>query len=160
MLGLISQFPRCPVRHRSPRVFRWFAGQRDDLRNLLGRELGWNPGPGCVGEGLHDRLAEDGLWFDTLDDHQAVEGLGPASSPQAGLMAFAVQLLGNLLIAEPLKGQANDGRMAGDALRTGGASFEGLQEGQLSLGHDDLSRRPWPRHNLPRVLSNLEPREV
>src|SRR5262249_60773377 len=82
-LGLLGQFLVGPVRDRPPRLLRRLAGQRQDLRDLLGRELAGVATARRVGEYVRDGAAEGGVRLGALDLDQFGPGPDPAPPPQA-----------------------------------------------------------------------------
>jgi hypothetical protein len=82
-LGLEGEISRRPVRDRQSEIRRVFAGQRDNVRKLLGTELARRATALFVGQHVDDQLREllVGRLLTPLSLDQARTLVAPAVSP-------------------------------------------------------------------------------
>ena len=95
----VGQFAWRPVRHWPPRFVGRFAGHREDLRDLFGRELAAATGTPQIAERFRNGLAQGGWFLGALDERQPVEGFLPTFPPDADAVPLAVEFLGDFFVA-------------------------------------------------------------
>jgi hypothetical protein len=93
----VAEFVGRPVRDWPPTVLRWLARHRQDRGHFFGGELTGTAAARQVAEELFDGLDQDALRLAAFHHDQAVELIGPPTTPNAHRMAFASHALGDLL---------------------------------------------------------------
>jgi hypothetical protein len=93
------------MRHRSPTLFRWLTGHRDDLRYLLGGKLAGPPAPGRIAQQPFDGVRQSGAFLTTFNQDQALKGSHPPPPPHAYYVPFTLYYLGDGFIGLPRKRQ-------------------------------------------------------
>lgn len=120
---LDCQLFRCPVADRKATVFRIFATDRDNLRDLLCRELRFHTRPVEIRK--HERgecfqfLIRRAIGFCLL---QTLLDLEPSSSPPTDTLRINTQLLGRRPIEQPFRRSQDDTNPFGQLLRSRGGA--------------------------------------
>src|SRR6266567_3143520 len=145
--GLVGQFTRSPVRDRSARLFRRLAGQGQNLRDLLGRELAritaaW----GVTQHGLNSP-PKGRLALAALDQNELAPGPSPATSPHADGCLIEVDGLRDHLILLALECSQDALGRLDQTHRTGRRRDDLPKHGLLPFRDYDLGSRPW--HSRP-----------
>src|ERR1700689_336883 len=153
----VGQFAWRPVRHWPPRFVGRFAGHREDLRDLFGRELAAATGTPQIAERFRNGLAQGGWFLGALDERQPVEGFLPAFPPDADAVPLAVEFLGDFFVVEAFESEQNDFGAVGEPLRATPREGHRLQHLLLTFGDDDLGCLPW--HDISSGGSMARPLE-
>ena len=110
--------PRLTTTSASACAVPWVRGRPDcagrardgeDLGDLLGSERAGGAETGFVAEDRFEGAAPDGAGRAALQRDELIPGLGPPPSPASDLAACQADLVGDLLMAEAVEGQADDG---------------------------------------------------
>jgi hypothetical protein len=131
------------VGHGPGRFLGVFAGDGQDLRDLLGGEFARATAPRQVAEQFGDRVRQGGRLLAAFDMDQAIEIIGPAVPPGSDGVAFTSNLLGDLLVGETFEGQEDHPSPLGEGLGTSAGTGHGLEGGLLPFGDDELACPPW-----------------
>ena len=107
--GLVGQFVRRPVGDGPAGLLGGLSGDGQDLSDLLGGEFAGGAGAGFVAEDPFDGPSQDGARLAALQREELILGLGPTPSPASDLATCQADLVGDVLIAEAIEGQADDG---------------------------------------------------
>jgi hypothetical protein len=132
---------------------RRLAGQRHDLDHLLGAEGGGGAGPRRVVEGIGHQLdqpplvvAPGGGRFQPGDRRQ------PAGTPGADGGAAEAELASDLVVGEAVAGSQDDVQAADEALGTGLAARQALEDAAEAGTEDNgLGRRA--THHSPSAMA-------
>src|SRR4051794_17496587 len=150
---LLGQFDMSPVGEGVAQLFGVFAGHGEDLGQLLSGELARRARPRGIGQQLADGLAQSGGAFQTLDNHQAIKGSGPASPPDADLVAFEIDLGGDLFVEQTGEGQQDDRGPLPQEVGLATRAAEFVKDLLLPLCDRYLGRLAW--HGRPRFSLEL-----
>ena len=115
-------------------MFGWFAGDRDDLCNLLGGEFSSTASAWQVAEDF----LNGGPFLHAFDEGQTVKRFLPTFTPDADAVSFAVKFVGNLLIGESIECKQNDLGAMGESLGRSACLDLSLKNILLSFGDDNL----------------------
>ena len=146
----VRDFPPGPVSDRPVRVLGRFAGDRDDLRDLLGGEGSRAPRTGCVTEHVFDGMPQRRRRLAALDGDQTLEGLLPSSSPDTDLLSMQIHFRRDVLVQSSLESQENNPAPLNESCGGCGLASDLLQDVELLFrkrnlgclaGHHFL--RPW-----------------
>ena len=85
-----------------------FAGDGEDLDDLLRGKLAGGAWAWFVGEDRFDGPSQDGAGLAALDVNESVPRVGPAPSPASDLAMCQADPLGDVLIEKAVEGQHND----------------------------------------------------
>jgi hypothetical protein len=114
------------VGHRPAALFGVFTSDGQDLGDLLGGELARAAWAGQVGKQVLDGVTQGGKSLTTLDEHEAVEGTGPAAPPDARTVTITAKAGGDVLIVQAVKGEQDHTRPQDKGLRAGAGTSEDL----------------------------------
>ena len=123
---------------------RGFAGQRDDLADLLGREIARVARTRAVGQEFLDRGAQAlGL---ARQGGELVLGVRPAPTPLPDTVFIEIQGVPNRLVGFAVGGAQHDPRAPHQAVGGFAASGNPFEQGALFVGQ--VNQRGWTGHRL------------
>ena len=96
------------MRDRAPGLLGRFAGDGEDLDDLLRGKLAGGARSGIVGKDLLNGPAQGRGGLGTLNQDETIEGCGPAQSPTADLVPLETDVTGDVLIVGALEGKEDD----------------------------------------------------
>ncbi len=137
---LISKLEGGPVRDRASGLLGRFAGDGEDLDDLLRGKLAGGAWAWFVGEDRFDGPSHDGAGLTALDVNESVPRVGPAPSPASDLAMCHADSLGDVLIEKAVEGRHNDRGALPEPLECGDGTRKGLKDFLLTLGDGDLGR--------------------
>jgi hypothetical protein len=131
------------MRHGSAALFGVFAGDGEDLCDLLGGEPAWGTIPGQVAQQSLDGVRQSRPLLATFDQSQALESIGPSVPSWANRMTFASDLPGDVLVGEAIEAQEDHPCPLGNGLRTGTGTCHALEDRLLPFRDDAFACAPW-----------------
>src|SRR5262245_14916362 len=143
LLGFVGQLMTSPVSDRAARFLGWFAGQRQDLGDLLGRELAGIARTRFVAQHLFNGSAEVGQASRALDDCEAFPRLGPPPPPHSDGIPIEVDFPGDVLIVGSLKGPQDNGGPLREVQWSSPRMSDVLKNLLLTFRDQDSGCRPW-----------------
>jgi len=137
------------VRDRASGFLGRFAGDGEDLDDLLRGKLAGGASSEIVGKDLLNGPAQGRGGLGTLNQHETIESCGPAQSPTAKLVPFETDVAGDVLIVGALEGKEDDlGALAEPRRRRNGVA-KSAKDLLLTFGDRNFGGPAW--HGGPPV---------
>ena len=111
-----------------------------------------------VSQDRADGFAQRSDAVEAFDKDEAIEGVSPAGSPDADLMAFEADLGCNVLVEHAGEGKQDDGGALAEEGRLTTRAAELVEDFLLLLGDDDLGRVTWHGCSLAPGCELAQPR--